>query len=104
MAQGQRHREPGTFSQPAALGNDLPEMLLDNPVADRQAKPRALTSATASKKWLKQVLHDIFRHPTTVVGHDQLSLRTFGRYRNCDRPTRLDTVEPVRNQVQYDLL
>src|SRR5262245_53143919 len=104
LAKRQRDGESGTFAKSVARGDDLAQMFLNNAIADREAKARALPSAAARKKRLEQMLHHVVGHAAAVVRDDQTSFGAFYTNRHGDCSTWLDAVEPIGNQVEDDLL
>src|SRR6516162_684622 len=70
-AQGQTHSKGAPLVDTGAGGLNLPAMLADDAVTDRQAQASALAGAAAGEEGLENVLEDFRRHPVARVSeHD----------------------------------
>src|SRR5437867_2395412 len=97
-----------TASDPRAIRTDGPTMLLDERLADGQAKPDAPPDVLRREEWIKDVRQVLSTDTAARVGHAHHGMRrsnpvTFTSRANDYLARSIQRVEGVVDQVEHDL-
>ena len=92
------------WSSPGTRGHDLAVMLVDDPMSDREAKPRPLAVAALGEERLENVLEHVRAHSAAVVGEDHLGHAMVVARVDLERARCAHRLERVDDQIQTTCL